>query len=127
MHSHRCLTSVAQHEFNALVHDATCAVDGLKRQRESVVQALEATQQARGKPSQPPDETDAHVTRLLESLQRLTVALEQVMREIEQIRSVSVPPEPKPFIVLPFSRTQVVADSPSILDTRPQEVPHHSL
>jgi hypothetical protein len=109
------------------MEDAKSAVDGLKRQRESVVQALEATQQARGKPGQPSDETDAHVTRLLENLHSLTVALDQVMREIEQIESSSVPPEPEPFIVLPLSRTQISADSPSILDTNLQEVFRHSL
>ena len=127
MHTHRCLAGIAQLELNALVQDVKNAVDGLKRQRESVLQALQTAQQARGKPGQPPDETDVRFTRLLESLHRLTVALDQVMREVEQIKSSSVPGDAEPFIVIPFSRTQVSVDNHSILDTNLQEVPHHSL
>jgi hypothetical protein len=127
MHVHLCLASVAQLELNALVQDAKDAVDGLKRQRESVLQALETTQQARGRPSQPPDETDMRVTRLLESLHRLTVALDQVMREIEQIESSSVLQDAEPFIVLPFSRTPTAINNHSILETNLQGASHQSL
>jgi hypothetical protein len=117
MHTHRCLASTAQLEFNALVQDTKSAVDGLKRQRESVLQALETTQQACGKPSQPPDETDVRIVRILESLHRLTVALDQVMHEVERIKSNSILQNAEPFIVLPFSRTQAPVDNHSILDT----------
>jgi hypothetical protein len=70
MRSHDLLTSVAQIEYDALVHDAEQAVKGLKRQRQSVVDAIKAAQATHESHSPRPDENLVLVTGLQERLRR---------------------------------------------------------
>jgi hypothetical protein len=81
------IVSVAQHEFNALVQDTKSAIDGLQRQRDSVVQAIEAAQQPNERPGPVLDEKVAQVMRLVDHLHRLNVVLDQVMCEVEEIET----------------------------------------
>jgi hypothetical protein len=50
MHTHYYLASIAQLEFDALVQDTERAIQGLRCQRESVVQAIEAVQKSNQNP-----------------------------------------------------------------------------
>jgi septal ring factor EnvC (AmiA/AmiB activator) len=102
MHIHRCAASIAQFEFYALVQDTKNALGGLKRQHESVVQALETARHTQEGNRHWAAETDAQVARLEDSLQRLDAALDQVMCEIRDIEATSSPLSDKPFIVLPL-------------------------
>jgi hypothetical protein len=84
MHTHNYLASIAQLEFDALVQDTERAIQGLRCQRESVVQAIEAVQKSNQNPGQLPDETLGLVARLRDKLGRLDAALDHVISEIEQ-------------------------------------------
>ncbi len=90
MHTHRCLASIAELEFNALVQDTKSALDGLQRQRESAAKALEMAQHANERSGQQCGETDAPVASLLDRLHRLNAALDQLKREIEQLEATSI-------------------------------------
>jgi hypothetical protein len=84
MHTYYWLASIAQLEFDALAQDTERAIQGLKCQRESVQQAIEAVQQVDQNPDTVLDETPGVVTRLLGKLGRLNAALDQVIGELEQ-------------------------------------------
>lgn len=87
MQPHDLLTSVAQIEYDALVQDAEQAVKGLKRQRQSVVDAIRAAQATNEDHNPPPDANLVLVTELQERLRRLNAALDLVTEEINQYRS----------------------------------------
>jgi hypothetical protein len=103
MHTHHCLASIAKLELKSLVQDTKIAVDGLQRQRESVAHAIESAQLANVRPGQPPDEVLEQAVRLVNSLNRLNAALDQVMGEIEQVEE--FPPTAEPLVVLPLCVT----------------------
>lgn len=84
MHTHYYLASIAELELDALVRDTERAIKGLQCQRESVMQAIEAVQQARQNPGEVSDEMLGLVTGLVDRLGRLDAVLDQVMYEIEQ-------------------------------------------
>ena len=84
MHTHYYKASIAQLEFVALVRDAERAIHGLRCQRESVVQAIEAVQKSNQDLGQLPDETLGLVARLRDKLARLDAALDHVISEIEE-------------------------------------------
>jgi dsDNA-specific endonuclease/ATPase MutS2 len=79
------LVSVAQHEFKALAQDTKGAIGSLERQRASAAQAIETAQQAVDRPSQLRGDTHMLVTSLLDDLERLSAALDQVIDEVEHI------------------------------------------
>ena len=99
----RSLVSVARHELNALVQDTKKAIDGLKHQRESVMQAIQAVQRVGGNPADPPDDTDMLLIGLLEKLNRLNAMLDQVMYEAEQMEKEHRALSPEPFIAWTIS------------------------
>ena len=107
MRMHGARVSVAQHEFKALVQDTKGAIGSLKRQRLSVMQAIEAAQQAIDRPGHPRDDTGELVTRLMDELQRLSVALDQVIDEVEQIEANPMTPSAEPFLVLSLYPTLI--------------------
>jgi len=94
----RSLVSVARHELNALVQDTKKAIGGLKHQRESVMQAIQAVQRVGENPAAPPDDTDMLLIGLLEKLNRLNAILDQVMHEAEQMEKEHQALSPEPFI-----------------------------
>ena len=100
MHTHHCLASIAKLELKSLVQDTKSAVDGLQRQRESVAQAIERAQLANERPGQPPDEVLEQAVGLVDSLNRLNAALDQVTGEIKQIEE--IPPTAEPLVALPL-------------------------
>jgi hypothetical protein len=103
MHTHHCLASIAELELNALVQDAKIAVGGLQRQRESVAQAIESIQVATKHSGQPPDEVLEQAGRLVEALNCLEAALDQVMLEIKQVEKTPLAAEP--LVALPLCVT----------------------
>jgi ABC-type transporter Mla subunit MlaD len=106
MDTRRCLESVAQHEFNALAQDTKRAINGLKLQRQSVVQAIEAAQQADEQVERAPDDKDALLTGLLEQLNCLGDALDRVVCEVEQIEETPASSRAQSFIIVPLAVTQ---------------------
>jgi ABC-type transporter Mla subunit MlaD len=106
MDTRRCLESVAQHEFNTLAQDTKRAINGLKRQRQSVVQAIEAARQVDGQAEHAPDDKDALLTSLLEQLYCLSDALDRVVCEVEQIEGTPASSRAQSFIVVPLTVTQ---------------------
>lgn len=125
MHTHHCLASIAKYELNALVQDTKNAVDGLQRQRESVAQAIESTQLANERPGQPPDEVLEQAVGLVDSLNRLNAALDQVMGEIKQIEE--FPPTAEPLIALPLCVTWPSNANHSMAEINIHEVSQTSL
>jgi hypothetical protein len=114
------LVGVAELEFNALVGETKRAVDGLRCQRESVAQALETAWEANDRPGQSPDDATAvQIARLLDRLQRLNIALEAVMVEVEGLETRSAPPglEPLPVLCLPLA--QVADDNHAFVEADP--------
>ncbi len=80
-----CLADVARYELKVLMHQAKVAIDSLERQRQSVLQAVEAAQDA-GEPSDRlPDEADLRLMELADNVRRLENVLNQAMCEIEQL------------------------------------------
>jgi len=106
MHTHSCLASIAELELNTLLQDTRNALDGLQRQRESAVKALEMAQHSKKCPGISSDETDAQVTSLVVRLHHLDTALDLLKREIELIEDTPVLPDTELFIVLPLPITQ---------------------
>jgi hypothetical protein len=102
------LVSVAQYEFKALVQDTKDAIGSLKCQRASVMQAIETAQQAIDHPGHPHDDTGVLVTRLMDELQRLSAALDQVIDEVEHIQDSPISPSAEPFPVLPLYPTLIL-------------------
>ncbi len=85
MDTRRCLTDVARCELEMLIQDTKAAIDGLNRQRESVLQAIETAQAAKGCPSDPPQEADLLIMELLGHVHHLGHMLDKTMREIERM------------------------------------------
>jgi hypothetical protein len=104
------LASVAQHEFNALAQDTKSAIHSLKRQRESVMQAIKAAHRANGRPGRSPDETDLLLSDLLDRMNRLSAALDQVICEIEHVQAGPASASGKAFIVMPLPLKHVADD-----------------
>lgn len=92
---HRSLASVAELEFNTLVQDTKSAVGGLKRQRESVAQAISAAQQANGRSECLSGETAIQLAHLLDRLNRLEATLDQVICEVEVVETAPIPSYPE--------------------------------
>ncbi len=111
MSMQRAMVSVAQNELRVLVEDTRSAIGNLKRQGDSVMQALEIAQQAGVHPDDPLDETDDLAMRVLDELRRLSAALDQVIHETEHIEASPTSPNAGPFLVLSLQSTQVVDDS----------------
>lgn len=116
MHTHRCLASIAELEFNALVQDTKSALHSLQRQRESVTRALEMAQYANERSDLPRDETDAQVASLQDRLHHLNAALDLLKREVELLEDTSVLPDTEPFIVLPLPITQPSNDNHPLVE-----------
>jgi hypothetical protein len=120
MHTRHCLASIAKLELNALVLDTKSAVDGLQCQRESVTQAIESAQLANERPGPPPDGVLEQVASLVDSLNRLNVALDQVLGEIKQIEK--IPPTAQPPVALPLCVTWPSNENHSLAETKLHEV-----
>jgi seryl-tRNA synthetase len=125
MHTHHCLASIAKLELKSLVQDTKSAVDGLQRQRESVAQAIERAQLANERPGQPPDEVLEQAVGLVDSLNRLNAALDQVMGEIKQIEE--FPPTAEPPVALPLCVTWPSNENHSMAEINLHEVSQTSL
>lgn len=115
MHTYACLTSVAQLEFNALLQEAATAIQGLERQRQSVMHVLQAARQAGQKAGPQPLEMAMLEMELADRLGRLNAMLDQVLYEIEAAAASPrlVPaghgePQQRPGYMLP-----IPTDSPS--------------
>jgi chromosome segregation ATPase len=78
-----CLADVAKYELKVLMRQAKLAIDGLEHQRQSVLQAVEAAQNAGESLSRRPDEMDSRLMELADSVCHLENVLNQAMREIE--------------------------------------------
>lgn len=111
----RSLASIAQFEFIALLQDTKHAVDSLRRQRESVEQAMERIQKANGHHDRLPDDMVMQVIGLMDQLRRLNGALERLMGEVEEIEAVQSSPAPEPFLVLPISLVQVSSEDQTLV------------
>ena len=98
---YRSLASVARFEFNALMQDTRQAVESLKRQQESVAQAIEVAQQAHAATDLFPDDTAAQLLRLENRLKHLYAALEQVIAEAEGVETFPGTAGVKPVLALP--------------------------
>jgi hypothetical protein len=85
MDTRRCLTHVARCELEMLIRDTRAAIDGLDRQRESVLQAVETAQAAKGCPSDLPEEADLLIVELLGRVHHLGQMLDKAMHEIERM------------------------------------------
>ena len=116
MHTHSCMAGIAELELNALLQDTRSALEGLQRQRESAVKALEMAQRAKECPGQPSGETDTQVTSLIVRLRHLNTALDLLEREIELLEETPVLPDTQPFIVLPLPITQPSNDKHSLVE-----------
>jgi hypothetical protein len=81
------LASVAQLELKALLEETKCAIDSLRRQRESVSRAIDTARQAKGANSYLLDETDLQLSYLMHRLNRLEAALERVNLELDGIQT----------------------------------------
>jgi hypothetical protein len=115
----RSLASVAQFEFDALVQETKGVVNGLRRQRESVVQAIERAHAANERADDLPDEEALRLVELLVRLQRLNAALDQVTWEVEQIETASISAGAEPFIVVPLILTQLASEDSPLVETSP--------
>lgn len=104
------LASVAQHEFNALAQETKRAIHSLKRQRESVMQAVKAAHRANGLGGRSLDETGLLLSDLLDRMNRLSIALDQVMCEIEHVQADPASKSGKAFMVVPLPLEQVADD-----------------
>jgi hypothetical protein len=85
MDTRRCLTDVARCELEMLIRDTKAAIDGLDRQRESALQAIETAQAAKGCPSDLPEEADLLIMEMLGHVRHLGHMLDKTMREIERM------------------------------------------
>lgn len=94
--TYACLASVAQLEFETLVAEAQSAIQGLQRQRQSVMEAIQAVQPAHGHYGPYPLETMALMMALREKLRRLNAALDQVQCELEGTVANPLPAAPDP-------------------------------
>jgi hypothetical protein len=81
------LASVAQLELKALLEETKCAIDSLRRQRESVSRAIDTARQAKGANSYLLDETDLQLSYLVHRLNRLEAALERVNLELDSFQT----------------------------------------
>jgi hypothetical protein len=82
-----CLADVAKYELKVLIHQAKVAVNGLEHQRQSVLQAVVAAQNAGESLSLRPDEMDSRLMELADSVCRLEHVLNQAMHEIERLEA----------------------------------------
>ena len=94
----RSLACVAQHELSALVQDTKKAIIDLEHQRQSVLQAIEAAQNADGHNGHSTGETQMLLMELVNRLLRLNAALDQVVREAEQIKQDQLSPSSQRLI-----------------------------
>ena len=82
---HRCLADVAKRELETLAQDAKIAINSLQRQRESVIQIIQAAHNEDDLHSGFQGDTDLLLTELLDSVYRLDDVFGSVMREIQMI------------------------------------------
>ena len=113
---HRSLTSVARFEFNALTQETRRAVQSLKLQQESVVQAIEAARQAHATAGLMTDETAMQLRRLEIRLKRLHNALDQVMAESDGVEALPFIPSVAPALASSVSESRLLPQpSPTLL------------
>ncbi|GAB4534933.1 MAG: hypothetical protein Kow0063_18560 [Anaerolineae bacterium] len=111
MDMHRCLADVARLELETLIQDTKVALYGLERQRESVIQAIEAAQNIDECSSKFTDETDLFVRGLIDRANRLNGVLNKITREIEQMEAGPFSPETGQLISWPIWLDMVPAEN----------------
>jgi hypothetical protein len=104
---YRSLACIARFEFNALMQDTKRAVESLKLQQESVVQALETARQAHATAGLMTDETAMQLHRLEIRLRRLHHALDQVIAESDGVEALPFTPSVAPALTSPVSESQL--------------------
>lgn len=82
-----CLADVARRELRVLTQETKAAIHNLERQRASVIQAIQAAQEANDAPGEGPEGTDLLIMRLADRVHRLEHVLNQVAHEIEQLEA----------------------------------------
>jgi hypothetical protein len=104
-----CLADVAKYELKVLMRQAKVAIDGLEHQRQSVLQAVEAAQNAGESPGRCPAEMDFRLMELADNVRRLENVLNQAMREIELLEANHSAPQTSLLVLWPIRHDLVPA------------------
>jgi hypothetical protein len=98
----RCLADVAKYELRVLMQETKVAINSLEHQRQSVLQAVEAAQNAGESPGGRPDGMDSRLMELADSVCRLENVLNQAMCEIEQLEANHSTPQTSLLVFWPI-------------------------
>jgi hypothetical protein len=102
MHTRGYMIDIAGHELKLLIQDTQAAIRGLDRQRESVLQAIEAAEIETMRAAEATDETHSAVVGLVEGVSRLQKVLDDALREVDAMQAVQPAPESEDLIAWPL-------------------------
>ena len=102
MNTRGYMTDVAGHELTLLMQDTRAAIRGLDRQRESVLQAIEAAGIENTHAADASDETNMAVASLTERVSRLQKVLDDALRELDAMQAAQSAPASEELIAWPL-------------------------